>query len=105
MDVARTEQYDCRADFHRRGDLARHSSQRLAAKGATECVRLRYNSAGLARAGGGPHSGGARVRVRALPSSAAPRAGSSACSRPDPPPIAKLNPTGIIPKGTPVDLG
>jgi DMSO/TMAO reductase YedYZ heme-binding membrane subunit len=75
VDVARAERYGCRADVHRRGDCARHPSQRLAAESATECVRLRSDPAWLARARRGPHSGGARFRVRAL-CQAAPRGAS-----------------------------
>jgi hypothetical protein len=43
-----------------------HPSQCLAAEGATECVQLRYDPAGLARARRGSYSGGARFRVCAL---------------------------------------
>jgi MFS family permease len=38
LDVARTKRYGCRADVHRRGDCARHPSQRLAAEGAAGCI-------------------------------------------------------------------
>src|SRR5262249_48845654 len=59
-------QCDCGVDVHRRGDCARHPSQRLTAKGAAERIRLRYDPAGLARAWRGPYSGGARFFVRAI---------------------------------------
>ena len=66
MDVDRAERCDCGVDVHRRSDCARHPSQRFTAKGATECIRLRYDLAGLARAWRGPYSGGARFFLRAI---------------------------------------
>src|SRR5215472_9629853 len=66
MDVDRVERCDCGVDVHRRSDCARHPSQRLTAKGAAECIRLRYDPAGLARTWRGPYSGGARFFVRAI---------------------------------------
>jgi sulfoxide reductase heme-binding subunit YedZ len=38
VDAACAELYDCGADIHRRGDCARHRSQRLAAEGAAGCI-------------------------------------------------------------------
>src|SRR5215472_6071293 len=66
MDVDRVERCDCGVDVHRRSDCARHPSQRLTAKGAAECIRFRYDPAGLARAWRGHYSGGARFFVRAI---------------------------------------